>query len=203
MNRREFIKSAVFFFAFVFSKGRFYTGKDKNAFIRPPGAVKEEDFWYKCIRCGKCFNVCPSRCLKPVSIGQGVTEWGTPYVLPREAGCIICLSCSQVCPSGAIQRIKQQQIKMGTSQINRGKCLVWTAQKDCLVCMEYCPVGAIFTDKLGRPIVDEKICVGCGLCEENCPVKGKSAIIVTTKGEKRYDLKKGRVEKVQKRRKSY
>jgi ferredoxin len=78
---------------------------------------------------------------------------------------------------------------MGTAEINRDRCLVWKHNKDCLVCMEYCPVGAIDVDYQGRPVVNEDLCAGCGLCEENCPVKGESAIIVSNRGEKRYHIK--------------
>jgi len=99
------------------------------------------------------------------------------------------MNCSRICPSSAIVRVDRDSVKMGTAEINRNTCLVWQYGKDCLVCMEYCPVGAIYTDQKGRPVVDETVCVGCGLCEENCPVTGESAIRVSSRGEKRYHLK--------------
>jgi ferredoxin len=39
--------------------------------------------------------------------------------------------------------------------------------------------------KLLRPFVDERICIGCGICESRCPVEGKSAIQVFSLGEER------------------
>lgn len=40
-------------------------------------------------------------------------------------------------------------------------------------------------DGENRPYVLEEKCIGCGLCERECPVEGEAAIIVTNKGEKR------------------
>jgi ferredoxin len=39
--------------------------------------------------------------------------------------------------------------------------------------------------KLQRPYVDPKHCIGCGVCEHECPVKGKRAIRVTAENESR------------------
>jgi formate hydrogenlyase subunit 6/NADH:ubiquinone oxidoreductase subunit I len=39
--------------------------------------------------------------------------------------------------------------------------------------------------KLQQPYVDPKRCIGCGVCEHECPVPGKRAIRVTADGESR------------------
>jgi Pyruvate/2-oxoacid:ferredoxin oxidoreductase delta subunit len=39
--------------------------------------------------------------------------------------------------------------------------------------------------KLQRPYVDPKLCIGCGICEHECPVSGKRAIRVTAENESR------------------
>ena len=39
--------------------------------------------------------------------------------------------------------------------------------------------------KLQRPYVDPKLCIGCGICEHECPVSGKRAIRVTAENETR------------------
>lgn len=197
IERRDFIKFIGFCFLLLFTGGRFRyrhrkrEGKEKG-FIRPPGAIVEDDFVYQCVRCGECIKVCPTACLVPVAFSEGLIEWGTPRVFPRKAGCIRCLNCAKVCPSGAIQEIDIEEVKMGTAKISRDRCLVWHDGKDCYICLEYCPVGAVFKDSRERPVVDPKKCVGCGICEENCPVLGEAAINVSNKGEIRFKLKGGK-----------
>ena len=39
--------------------------------------------------------------------------------------------------------------------------------------------------RLQRPEVDVKRCIGCGICEHECPVSGKRAIRVTAENESR------------------
>ncbi|VAX15603.1 4Fe-4S ferredoxin iron-sulfur binding domain protein, partial [hydrothermal vent metagenome] len=39
--------------------------------------------------------------------------------------------------------------------------------------------------KLKLPYVDAKLCVGCGICENKCPVRDHAAIRVTSVGETR------------------
>ena len=69
----------------------------------------------------------------------------------------------------------------------------------CVVCEEVCPVSpkAIFTrnvevtDRWGatielkRPYIDPVKCIGCGICEHECPVKDDPAVYVTAIGETR------------------
>lgn len=189
MKRREFLKIFIGGILIVFSVNRFKF-KRTNSFIRPPGSLSEEEFIFKCLRCGECIKICPAKCLKPVPIKEGIYEWGTPHIIPREKACLLCLSCGKVCPSGAIQKINYNEIKIGTGEINVERCLVWQENKDCLVCMEVCPVGAIEIDEKRRPHVKRNICVGCGQCEMNCPVDGEAAIKVKNIGEKRKKLRK-------------
>jgi ferredoxin len=71
-------------------------------------------------------------------------------------------------------------------------CLVWTENKLCLICDEICPYNAIVfrpVEGYRRPVVIASKCNGCGFCEQRCPVKGESAIVVVTNGEIR--LKEG------------
>jgi polyferredoxin len=39
--------------------------------------------------------------------------------------------------------------------------------------------------RLQQPCVDPKLCIGCGVCEHECPVRGKRAIRVTAENESR------------------
>lgn len=55
---------------------------------------------------------------------------------------------------------------------------------NCLICWIYCPEGCIKV-KDGK-IVDTDLdyCKGCGICAEECPVKGKAITMVEDKKEK-------------------
>ena len=75
--------------------------------------------------------------------------------------------------------------RIGTAVIDRSRCLAWEQDRACLVCDEACQYNAIDPRNetiqgttLGRPFVNESICVGCGLCESRCPVDGPAAIQV-------------------------
>ncbi len=190
MKRRDFLK----FFAgvggsFLLLGQRFKVIKN-STLIRPPGAIEEDVFIYKCIRCGECLKVCPAGCLKPVPINKGIFEFETPHIVPREKACLLCLNCGKICPTEAIQKVKFEEVKIGTAKINTKRCLVWKENKDCFVCMEVCPVGAVYKNENEKPVVAPELCVGCGQCEQHCPVSGESAIKVSNIGEKRKKLRR-------------
>jgi len=164
--------------------------------IRPPGAIPEKDFIKSCIRCGQCMNSCLTNTLQPSLFEAGFSGLWTPRMDLRFAGCEQnCNLCGQVCPTQAIRPLnldERRYARVGTAVIHKEICLVWEQDKLCLICDERCPYNAIvFKVKKGvrRPFVQENKCNGCGLCQEACPVEGKSAIVVYPLGEIR--LKEG------------
>jgi len=247
--------------------------------IRPPGAIAEEEFLKRCIKCGACVRVCPTNVIQLGGINGGIENLWTPVLNNRigSSGCQLnCVACGQVCPTAAIRPIKLAEklgtgdfasdgrIRLGTAFLDRNRCLPWAMNKPCIVCQENCPVSpkAIYTaevfstvrdgkltvkkagdktvetvetiaagkfatgdyyctlngdkrrlitangentieisekfagkpDKksiieiqvrLQRPFVDIEKCIGCGICEHECPVSGKRAIRVSGEGETR------------------
>lgn len=170
----------------------------KKDLLRPPGAT-ENSLNLKCVRCGACIKSCPTGAIQPSLLEAGVKNFWTPMVVPRIGYCDYnCNRCGQVCPYGAIPNLEldlKQKVSLGKAVINKKICLPWSQGKPCLVCEEACPVpnkaieleeNEVVNDK-GRkvkilvPVVHYCRCIGCGVCENKCPVKGQSAIRVFRK----------------------
>jgi polyferredoxin len=181
--------------------------------IRPPGTVEESEFLERCIKCDQCINVCPTNVLQPSTLAEGGIEglW-TPVMNFSVGFCQLnCTLCSEVCPTGAIQKISLEEklgvedheedgpISLGTAFFNRGRCLPWAMETPCVVCEEVCPTSpkAIGTYDveverwdgqkvtLNRPYMRPELCIGCGICEHECPVVDDAAVYVTAVGETR------------------
>ncbi len=166
--------------------------------IRPPGAIEEHAFLARCITCEACVSVCPQNALHPSTIGEdGFLNWNTPKLVPRIGFCQEdCTRCSEACPTGALLPItveEKKTLKIGTAYVERGICRPWRMQYKCMICAKKCPYDAIeekvIVDERGKeypaPVVNKRKCVGCGICEYYCPIKGESAIKVFAYGEKR------------------
>jgi len=161
--------------------------------IRPPGSLAESGFVTACVRCGECTKVCPTNTLQP-AVGEGGLEaLGTPVIVPRVGPCTQpCNLCGRVCPTRAIEPFtveEKRYLYLGTASVDRSACIAWAADKECLVCDEACPYDAIsqkLVDGRPRPLVDSRICVGCGMCEWVCPVEPLGAIRVNSSGDRRH-----------------
>jgi ferredoxin len=259
-----------------------------SAIIRPPGALDEERFLQRCIRCGQCMKVCPTNVIQPGGIQGGLETLWTPMLNNRigTSGCQLhCIACGSVCPTAAIRPISLDEklgrgkftssgpIRLGTAFVDRGRCLPWAMDRPCIVCQENCPVSpkaiivreqfstirggrakvqaargatleltgtTLASGQLGggdyycllggrrlaisgndatsltltepfshphsqnqnlpapsvgqdveiqirlqQPYVDVRACIGCGVCEHECPVSGQRAIRVTAENESR------------------
>lgn len=178
--------------------------------IRPPGAVAEEEFLARCIKCSACMKVCPTGGLQPAMLESGLEGLWTPVLVPRIGHCEqSCVLCSQVCPTAALVPLKVEHryglppatelVRIGSASIDRGRCLPWANDTECIVCEEVCPTSpkAIYFKEervtprdgpervLKRPYVDLDKCIGCGVCEARCPVFDRAAIRTSSVGESR------------------
>jgi polyferredoxin len=263
------------------------SGNNRNpSLIRPPGALDEDRFLSRCIRCGQCMRICPANIIQPALLEAGIQGVWSPAINYRlgRSGCQLnCIACGQVCPTAAIRPLSLDEklghgefaskgpIRLGTAFVDRGRCLPWAMDRPCLVCHECCPVspkaifvrtvfepirdgegltarvqskgvdlyaplppginlasgdyylrvsgqpgtalrriigfsgnrltldkppavsgGQVFYEakvdimvRLQRPHVDAAKCIGCGMCEHECPVSGLRAIRVYSENESR------------------
>lgn len=211
INRRRLVESAVFgLIAFPMIKSSVNAENiPQPSVIRPPGSLDEKDFLRRCLKCGQCMKICPTNAIQPALLESGIEGLWTPIIINSIGYCEYnCVLCGQVCPTGAIMPITvdkkigsggEKPIKIGTAFYDYGRCLPWAMHTECIVCEEVCPTspkaiwfkqvdvkmrdGSIKKFKL--PYVDVNLCIGCGICENKCPLKDKPAIRVTSVGETR------------------
>ncbi|WP_218188382.1 4Fe-4S binding protein [Desulfosarcina cetonica] len=287
LSKREFTTALVAGLAAVpLARLAGKTGENWNpAVIRPPGALPEEMFLQRCIKCGQCMRICPTNVIHPAALQAGIEGIWTPILNFRmgTSGCQRgCIACGNLCPTAAIRPISLDErlgrgdfadrgpIRIGTAFVDRGRCLPWAMDRPCIVCQENCPVSpkAIVTReafqpvrlggalhlidmkdrqlrfdgpalpaerfatgdyfvtmansdaippvrivdigpggitlaenpfavaahpgdritvqvRLQLPVVNPAVCIGCGVCEHECPVKGRRAIRVSAENETR------------------
>ena len=146
--------------------------------LRPPGALAGAQFALSCSRCGRCLKACPSQCLQPVPLTGGFANYLSPVIIPRQARCELCMICQDVCPTGAITKISEDQTAIGTAVLDNRSCIAWIEGKLCLVCREQCPRQAVEIDEHKRPSINNDLCVGCGACENSCPLDEAAVIVI-------------------------
>jgi ferredoxin-type protein NapG len=140
--------------------------KASRLLLRPPGALKEEEFLKTCIKCGLCVSACANRDTKPRDVGgtlrlatTGDEEpLGTPFFIANEVPCYMCedIPCVPVCPTGALD-IKSllldkkeeksklnngldiNKARMGLAVVDMNSCIAyWGIQ--CDACYRACPL---------------------------------------------------------------
>ncbi|MBP5572488.1 MAG: 4Fe-4S binding protein [Bacteroidales bacterium] len=148
----------------------------------PPGAQSVKRFYDRCTGCQLCVANCPNGVLKTSTdvehLLQPRMSYADGYCRPE------CNTCSTVCPAGAIEplaKFEKLTVSWGVAHVYHKDCLARQGV-ECGNCARHCPVGAIrmVTNRAGRevPVVNEELCIGCGACENLCPVRPISAVRV-------------------------
>jgi ferredoxin-type protein NapG len=150
-----------------------------NIALRPPGALEETLVRETCSRCGECVRVCPAQCIKIDA--DGIRAQGAPYIDADEMPCVVCdgLQCMHVCPTGALVPTILADIDMGTAQWHPDTCVRMTRGESCTLCIDKCPVGSFAIELIDNKIVvKENGCIGCGVCQFECPTNPKSIVVI-------------------------
>jgi ferredoxin-type protein NapG len=147
-----------------------------EVWLRPPGSLPEARFLQTCQRTGDCVAACPVKAIKLDSTKAG----GAPYIDADSSACVVCtgLKCMSVCPSGALVPTSINDIDMGTAVWNASSCLR-TGGESCTICIDKCPLGSAAIElKSGRVAVNPLGCIGCGVCQLECPTSPKSIVVI-------------------------
>jgi len=207
-SRRQFVGSLAGGIATLGLFGIGFAHKNKQSrMIRPPGALPEDDFLDRCIRCMECVRICESNggCLQPAGFDASLVNLWTPVARMREGYCEYnCNLCGQVCPTDAILPLSltvKKNTPMGLAYFDKNLCIPYVQNENCIVCEEHCPTpekaikfelrevtlpdGSKRTVKF--PYVIRNLCIGCGICEYKCPVPDRPGIFVVRENEKRLE----------------
>jgi ferredoxin-type protein NapG len=67
---------------------------------------------------------------------------------------------------------------MGTAVWNRGPCLR-TQGQSCTICVDKCPLGSAAIEVKNNQIAVNPLgCIGCGVCQQECPTTPKSIKVI-------------------------
>jgi polyferredoxin/Pyruvate/2-oxoacid:ferredoxin oxidoreductase delta subunit len=204
LSRRSFISSlAVGATLPFFLDTRTMAKRPDPYLVRPPGALPEDEFIGRCVRCGECMKVCIGNGLQPTFLSAGLEGMFSPRLSARTGYCEYnCTLCGQVCPTGALKELtlaRKHLTKIGNVYFDKNRCLPYAKGIPCIVCEEHCPTPdkaiqfreAQVLNSLGekvlvkQPYVIDERCIGCGICETKCPLPGQSAVRLTSAGESR------------------
>lgn len=152
--------------------------------LRPPGAVREEQFLEGCTRCGACIAACPHDAitLAPPRFRQAA---GTPMIDPRASPCRVCddLPCVAACQGDGAGRVLRFElpVRLGTAEIQPWNCLAHQQSLGlaaCSACVDHCPVPGAIEVVDNRPRIVAEACVGCGVCHHVCPAPQNAVIVL-------------------------
>lgn len=187
MDRRDFFRRGFGQAAEVAVKAvdKHVADKAKH-WIRPPYALPELDFLLACTRCNACNEACPHNVIFPLAARLGADVANTPALDLLKAGCHLCEDwpCVTACEPKALVLIADESSdsgyqalkKFANAEINEGLCLPFSGP-ECGACISACPIEGALSLAQEKPVINQKLCVGCALCRDACIVEEKAITI--------------------------
>lgn len=198
LSRRTLLIGAGSTLALLGLGGLRYSGYEN--LCRPPGGQDESQLFSACIRCQRCYEVCPRHVIVPAHIEDGLLSMRTPTLDFSVDYCDYCEEsyggiprCVEVCPTNALQldaNATAETVIIGLAVINEKECLAFR-NTGCKFCYDACPYEAIEFNSDGKiplPYIIEDKCNGCGACESVC-VSLQSGSIATGATERAVVIK--------------
>jgi len=192
-SRRKFLKTALLTTSLLALPESFFPQTSEESPTSadpypatPPGSLSYWDYTRRCVACHLCISVCHTHILQPSLLEFGLTGILQPKMDYEKGFCdYTCRKCMEICPAGALLPVsldQKQRIQIGTSTLIRNLCLPFAERKPCSLCADHCPTKAIeatpFLGGLKIPVISEKRCIGCGHCENICPIRPTRAIYI-------------------------
>jgi len=174
MDRRDFLRRGIGKVSETAVKHVDEKIAQRVSWIRPPFALPELDFLLACSRCNQCIEACPHDVIFPLATRLGAEVVGTPALDLLNKACHLCTDwpCVESCEPKALRLPEPDEgnhpwPKLAMATINTEACLPYLGP-ECGACRDVCPVPDAMHWEQEKPLLNETLCTGCGLCRDAC-----------------------------------